>query len=224
MDITNSAALALVGLVVGGRALYLITLLPAVIRNFDYLRTHLSVAWELLSNGMVFYGGLFGVLITLNIYLRKYRLDRAAFFDYAAPMFPLFHAFGRIGCFLTGCCHGVESERFGIAFTNSISSENGVPYFPVQLLCCLCDLFLFFAVLRFEKRHHREGKAILFYLLLYAVGRFFVEFLRGDRIRGIVAGLSTSQWISLALLAMLLVRFKDVRRMLKREDGSASAE
>ncbi|MBO4563654.1 MAG: prolipoprotein diacylglyceryl transferase [Clostridia bacterium] len=200
VDITNCAALIGIGIVVGGRILSKLTMLPVLIRNWDLVKSDWHIALELLSNGLVFYGGLFGALIVLYIYTRRYKLGRKAFFDYFIPLFPLFHAFGRIGCFLTGCCHGVVSERFGIAFTNSASALNGVPYFPIQLVCSACDLLLFGFLVMYERRRHRQGKALACYLLLYAAGRFIVEFFRGDEIRGFFLWFSTSQWISLALL------------------------
>ena len=206
VDITNAAALAAVGMIIGGRVLYLITILPAIIRNWSFITSDLKIALEIVSNGMVFYGGLFGAVITLGLYAKKYKLNVKMFFDYFAPGIPLFHVFGRIGCFLTGCCHGVVSERFGIAFTNSISSANGVPYLPVQLMEAFVELILFIVVCRYADSHRGTGKALELYLLLYAIARFALEFLRGDAVRGFVLGLSTSQWISIFVLLVLSLR------------------
>lgn len=206
VDITNAAALLLIGMIAGGRILSIITLLPIVFRNWAVFREDLHLLFKFLSNGLVFYGGLFGAVLSVFLYLKKYRLDRNSFFDYLVPFFPLFHVFGRIGCFLTGCCHGKYSERFGIAFAESTSAQNGIPYFPIQLVCSACNLILFLILLRFEKKHHKEGRTLSLYLILYALGRFIIEFFRGDEIRGIFFGLSTSQWISLFILSFYLFR------------------
>lgn len=212
VDITNSAALIAIGVVLGSRLLYLITIIPIIARNFQYLCNHLSIAYSIVSNGMVFYGGLFGAIFVLHRYTRRYGLDELGFFDFYAPFFPLFHAFGRVGCFMTGCCHGIVSEKYGIAFLNSTSSENGIPYFPVQLLSCFANLCLFLILLVYDKKPHRKGITFSLYLFLYAIGRFFIEFLRGDSVRGIYGGLSTSQWISLALLIIMLIKAVATRR------------
>lgn len=217
VDITNSAALFGVGALIGARFLYLLTITPTLIRYRSILMNDFSLAYEVLSNGMVFYGGLAGALLVLYLYTKKYGLDQKSFFDFFAPLFPLFHAFGRIGCFLTGCCHGKPSQRFGIAFTHSASAMNGIPYFPIQLVCTACNIGLFCVVLLYERRHHKSGQAIFLYLLLYAVGRLVVEFFRGDSVRGIIFGLSTSQWISL-----LLILFLAACRFFP-EDGRTSA-
>lgn len=216
VDITNSAALICVGSIIGARLLYLITISPILIENIHVLLTNKSIAYEVLSNGMVFYGGLFGAILTLFIYVRHYNLNTKAFFDFYAPVFPLFHSFGRIGCFLTGCCYGIESSDFGIEYHKSLIAPNGVELFPIQLVCSVLNIALFFIVLSYEKKHHLQGNAIWVYLTIYSIGRFFVEFLRGDVLRGVILGLSTSQWISIiVLLAALFWTKKNISQ--KRE-------
>ena len=84
-------------------------------------------AAQLIFGGAVFYGGLIGGLAVGFLSIRYQKLDTAVVSDCAAPSIALFHMFGRIGCFLGGCCYGVEWEH-GVTFTNSlIESANGVP-------------------------------------------------------------------------------------------------
>lgn len=220
VDITNIAAFLLIGMVLGGRCLSILTMVPLIVRNWSTLSGNFAALVKILSNGMVFYGGLFGALLAMTIYIRRYQLDRNLYFDYLVPLFPLFHAFGRIGCFLTGCCHGKVSETLGIAFAHSTSAENGIPYFPIQLVCAAGNLVLFLVLLYYEQRHHGEGKTLDFYLTCYAIGRFFIEFFRGDTIRGILFGLSTSQWISILILSALVIRVHISRR--KKQPGNMS--
>ncbi len=208
VDITNSAALVLIGVLIGARLLYLISITSLLAKNYYYLIEHPKIAYDILANGMVFYGGLFGAILTLHFYIKAYNLDGVSFFDFYTPLFPLFHSFGRVGCFLTGCCHGIESKKYGIAFSHSTSSANGIPYFPVQLLCSIGNLFLFFILLNYEKKTHRQGKTLPLYLFLYSVARFIIEFLRGDTIRGIWGGLSMSQWLSILILISLAIYYK----------------
>ena len=205
VDITNSAALSLVGAVVGGRILSIITLLPLIILRWDLVRADFSLLYEILSNGQVFYGGLFGALLVLFLYWKHYQLNRKLLWDYAVPIIPLFHAFGRIGCFLTGCCYGKVSQISGLMFSRSEIAPNDVPIFPIQIVFSLVDLVLCAILLVYERSHHKQGKSLQVYLLLYSICRFILEFFRGDDIRGIVLGLSTSQWISLSILFYLLI-------------------
>lgn len=209
VDITNAAAFVGIGIVAGGKLMSLISQIPTVIRNWQLVRADWHALFDIMYSGMVFYGGLFGALLALYIYSRYYKLDQKAFFDFFIPLFPLFHAFGRVGCFLTGCCHGMVSERFGIAYAESLSAQNGVPYFPIQLVCSACNILLFVFLLLYEKHRHRQGKTLPVYLIVYAVGRFIIEFFRGDEIRGFILGLSTSQWISIfVLIAVIIVSLR----------------
>lgn len=165
--------------------------------------------------GSVFYGGLLGGLAAAAIYLRARRLPFAPFADVVAPAIPLFHAFGRIGCFLGGCCYGIPCD-FGITYTRALTPEaNGVARFPVQLLESALLFLLFFILRALYRRAALRGRLLPLYLGVYAVLRFFLEFLRGDAIRGLYFGLSTSQWISggilLALAAWALLRRRRIR-------------
>ena len=58
---------------------------------------------------------------------------------------------------------------------------------------------LFYALFRKKKL---RGSLIHVYFYAYPVFRFADEFLRGDAYRGILWGLSTSQWISIALVVI----------------------
>ena len=118
---------------------------------------------------------------------------------------PLFHTFGRIGCFLGGCCYGIPCD-FGFVYTqNPIAMANGVRRFPVQLLEALFCFFLFLLLFSLFRRGRCKNRLLALYLGIYSVGRFFLEYLRGDDYRGFLWGLSTSQLISILLLTGVLL-------------------
>ena len=96
---------------------------------------------------------------------------------------------------------------FGFVYTNSLAPEaNGVSRFPVQLVEAAANFLLAICMLwLFHKKKLKKGRLILVYGLSYPVIRFILEFWRGDQIRGIFFGLSTSQWISLAVFAISAV-------------------
>ena len=152
--------------------------------------------------GLVFYGGLLGSIP--GVLLGK-GLTGAKLADYVPPMvpcIPLGHAFGRIGCLLAGCCYGIPVDGFpGIVYP---VGTPGVPenarLFPVQALESL-TLMVIFGILMKSSKRLPAGKITGLYLVLYAVCRFALEGLRYDSVRGSWGGLSTSQWISMGLLA-----------------------
>ena len=124
------------------------------------------------------------------------------FFPVLVPAIPLFHAFGRVGCFCAGCCYGVEApEPWGIAFTHAVAGPNGVPLLPVQLWESGAELVIFVILLWYAARTRARERLLPAYVLLYAPTRFVLEFFRGDSARRLYGPLSTSQWLSLAAIA-----------------------
>ena len=196
-----------IGVVAGGHILYSIVnyrIVIKVIQNIsviDSFQKFLS-AVSYIFGGNVFYGGLLGGILAAAIVLKK-RPQYRYLLDIVTPAIPLFHFFGRIGCFLAGCCFGIESF-FGFTFHDSIIEEaNGVNRFPVQLLEAFVNLLLFFLLDFMRRKNIFKQDIIYLYLLFYAVARFCIEFLRGDEYRGFVFALSTSQVISILIICFV---------------------
>jgi phosphatidylglycerol:prolipoprotein diacylglycerol transferase len=156
--------------------------------------------------GSVFYGGLIGGITAALVTIRVMKLPWYPMADLLTTLIPLFHCFGRIGCFLGGCCYGIPSD-IGFTFRHSIvHAANGVNRFPVQLVESGFNLALFFVLFSIFKNEKLRGKLLFLYLSCYSVARFFLEYLRGDTIRGEWAiGLSTSQIISIALFIIGII-------------------
>jgi phosphatidylglycerol:prolipoprotein diacylglycerol transferase len=200
--------LAGVGVMLGGHLLYGLIHFSYIVRLFtDPNASSLFLRLGLIFGGSVYYGGLLGAIGAGTIYgRRKFGPALPGVSDIIAPTIPLFHFFGRIGCFMSGCCFGVESG-FGFTFTRSIIPEaNGINRFPVQLLEALFNISLFYVLHRFRKTGKYKGKLLYLYLLIYPAGRFLLECIRGDEFRGIWGPLSTSQWISLGLIIFSLFK------------------
>lgn len=183
-------ALSTINGMLGSKILFVITRIPFLLQNFNLL----NLVDLILHSGYVFYGGLFGVLLAIKLYSKwttKYTTQHL--FSLIAPAIPLFHCFGRIGCWLAGCCFGFEFVEpiilNGFSFTR----------FPIQLLESLFEALLFISLLLMEQRHKKHS-LLEIYLIAYACFRFVIEFFRGDEIRGIFFGLSTSQWISFMIV------------------------
>jgi phosphatidylglycerol:prolipoprotein diacylglycerol transferase len=203
MDIALSTILACIGMIVGAKIVYIITVIPEVIDSFSYVKTHIPETLMYLFGGYVFYGGLIGALFGYWFYCKYFQIDFNKVINIISPVIPLVHSFGRIGCFLGGCCYGIEYHgRFAINFPKNEFVENldAVPRFPVQLLESGINFILFIALMFYGRKPRKSGSILGIYLICYAIIRFSLEFLRGDVERGIFFGVSTSQWISLILV------------------------
>ena len=194
------------GALVGAKLLYLLPLLPR-------LAVELPLLWEepgefyarYLSGGMVFYGGFFGGVAAAWGAAKYLRLRLSDFFPVLVPTLPLVHAVGRVGCFCAGCCYGrAAPPPWGIAFTHAIAGPNGVPLLPVQLWEAGAELVIFAFLLWYAGRAAGPGQMLRAYVFCYAPVRFVLEWFRGDPARGMYGPFSTSQWLSLVVLALAL--------------------
>lgn len=205
-SITDVALWALLCGIVGARAVY-------VAQNaswfFDANRPDQSLldVLKIWQGGLVYYGGFIGAAIAVVVVARIRKEKLLPVLDVLAPSLALGHAFGRIGCFLRGCCWGVpvaEEAWYGVVFPDSAPAHDvlldncvapGTKLFPVQLVNSL-NLFVIFAVLSLFFSHRRgAGQVTALYLMIYSIHRFSMEFLRGDtRLPG---ELSMAQWISI---------------------------
>lgn len=175
----------------------------------------------LRDTGIVYYGGLCGLIITYSLCLKSKRcsLDKQAL-DVLAVCIPLFHTIARIGCFLSGCCYGKLYQ--GVLSINYITTiENLVDEnlrFPVQLVEALFEVLLFIYLFSLLKcGEWRSKKLLLRYLAIYSSGRFLLEFLRGDIRRGLIYGVSFSQCISILIWIILTGYYLNQRIVLKQK-------
>lgn len=174
-----------------------------------------------LNAGFVVYGGIIVGILAGWVYCRVYKLEFGRYFDIVMPSVALAQAFGRIGCFLAGCCHGkVTESAIGIKFTESLFAPNGVKLIPTQLFSSAALFVLVLILVKFAKNPHRRPyKTAGLYMILYSVGRFIIEFFRGDD-RGTIGALSTSQFISLGIvvLGIIVYNFSSILDLRKKPD------
>ena len=151
------------------------------------------------ADGWVVYGGILGGILGGWLWCKYRRLN---FMDYANLMFPavaLAQGFGRIGCFFAGCCYGKETTGLGLVFPAGSLAPSGVKLIPTQLMSSFGDFVLFYILYRVYSDQKTRPMTAGLYLVLYSVGRFVIEFFRGDEARGFILGLSTSQFIAIFL-------------------------
>ncbi|MEG0275859.1 MAG: prolipoprotein diacylglyceryl transferase [Coprobacillus sp.] len=178
---------------ISAKLLYYITI-------FDKIMVNPSLLFD-IGSGYVVYGGIIGGTLAGYIYCRKLKVDFLQYADIAMPSVFLAQGFGRIGCFLAGCCYGAEtSSFFSITFHNSSLAPNNVALIPTQIYSSLFDFAACALLIYLASKQLRKGQVTCLYLIIYSIGRFIIEFFRGDLERGAVGSLSTSQFISIFVL------------------------
>lgn len=200
---------AIIGAVIGAKIMYLVVDFPEIIKVLAQNRVDMKqYILSNLSGGFVFYGGLIGAVISVKMSSRYFGVDENDAFFLLVPLMPFVHAFGRIGCLLVGCCYGIETALpFGIVYSDSEFAPNGVKLLPVQAIEAGIDLMIFGFLIYIIIKDNRKWNMLNIYLCLYAGMRFVLEYFRGDQIRGSFGCFSTSQWISMIILMVVLIGF-----------------
>lgn len=218
-ELVYAGVFAGIGGVVGAKLLSILTSIPLIVAAIR-ANPGTETFKVILQDGFVFYGGLIGGFLGILLYTKIYKLSAMEYCDIFAPSVALGHVFGRIGCLFSGCCYGMAVNGGFYVLYPSAAQENiansvrylneagewitsGVPLdtklLPVPLIESVLLIFIFFAAEAVFLKTKRAGLATLTYAAFYATARFILEFFRADGERGI-ALLSTSQWISLAIL------------------------
>ena len=167
--------------------------------------------FTLMRSGGVFYGGLIAAVTVALWYLWKHRMPMWTVTDVFAPGIALGHVIGRLGCLFAGCCFGTRTNvPWAITFHNEFAAQNvgtplNVPLHPTQLYEAGAELLILIVLLATERRGRPfPGRTFWGYMLLYGISRFVIEFYRGDP-RGMIAGFSTSQFVSLIIVPLSIV-------------------
>jgi phosphatidylglycerol:prolipoprotein diacylglycerol transferase len=220
-DPAEFVSTAAFGVVIGGRLGYALLYNPHLLIDFSARFPF----WELLAiwhGGMASHGGMFGVVIATLLYARRRGLSARRLFDLAAVATPPGLGLGRLANFVNGELYGRPAPSWlpwAVRFPQEMAGANPVriaairanpaaaalltPRHPSQLYEALLEGLVLFLILRWlALREHAQGMIGAWFLILYAIFRFLVEFTREpDAGVGLQwLGLSRGQWLSLAML------------------------
>jgi prolipoprotein diacylglyceryltransferase len=207
----RALALAYLGAMFGGYALEALRALPEAVITGSLT--------PCLRVGRAAYGGLLFSIVLAVSYRIKHQLSVAAFLDRTMIGAGVAILGVRIGCFLSGCDYGIPTASWlGVRFpAGSLAALDhaargfvplgspSLPVHPTELYEALLGAGAMLIAAPFLSSRYRAGTAFLTWLALYAGGRFFNEFLRGDASRGLYLGLSSAQYISLMVCTLVAV-------------------
>ena len=205
--VTDLAIYVLIAGLVGAKVLL-------VVVEWRFYWAHPGDLWAVLRSGGVFYGGLLGAMPVAWYYTRRFALDGWTTADVLAPGVVLGQAVGRLGCLAAGCCHGrAAGVPWAVTFKDpyayrEVGTPLDIPLHPTQVYESVACLAIFGVLLFLLPRRRFRGHVVTAYVALYSTARFFIEFYRGDAVRGslklgVDLQLYTSQIIALGLLLVL---------------------
>lgn len=194
------------------------------------------LGWINVTNGgLVFQGAIPTAMIFIYWSMRRRNISFLAVADIVLPYVPIAQAFGRMGCFLKGCCHGARADElpWAISFPKGspayynhqqnyanfpADAQWSYPVHPTQIYSILLLLCITALLLYFRKHRSFIGMCLPLYFVFYAIKRFIVEMYRGDgNPEHVFLGvdLTTQQIICVVMMAFglatwyLMYRFRD---------------
>ena len=208
--ITDMFVWIMVSAFIGGKVLF-------YFENPSYYFSSWENMTKNIGNGFVFYGSMLFVIPTLWWFFRRKKIPAFKMLDVIAIGGAITHAFGRMGCFMAGCCHGVETDSFlGVVFSDPLcrAHPKGVPLHPTQLYSVFMLLIILVVLFIVKRRKKFDGQLFPIYLMMYAVGRAIIEMYRGDEARGYLfnGALSHSQFISIFIFAGAIWLYRYLQR------------
>ncbi len=188
----------LVGGVIGGRITH-------VALNYRYYTSVISIL-DTREGGLAIHGVLIGGALAALIYSRVKKMHFLTLLDVVAPSVALGQGIGRIGCFFSGCCYGIEtSGTWGFQTRYAPGLRH-----PYQLYESALDLLLFVGLLYLSSRIAVPGSLFTVYAGGYSLIRFFLEFFREND--DYFFGLSFGQWFSLLAFVAAAATFVGLQR------------
>ena len=217
--------------VLGARVLY-------VVRNLDSFRGTFGAVFKIWEGGLVFHGGIIGGALGAAWFLRRHRIPILKAGDVIMPCLLLGLAWGRIGCFMNGCCYGkVSDSPVAVSFPGrdlelrpdgspaynwhvmsgfiDEDAPHSLPVHPTQLYSAVLAALLGYALVLLLQRKRFEGQVMAATALGYGVARFLIEFLRDDEV-AVLAGLKRAQIASVVLFGVGLVVYVVCRGRARR--------
>lgn len=207
------------GGIAGGRLFYLVQKRAEVFANVRDVSGLLNAVFNLSQGGLVLYGALLAGAATFFAFCHYRRVNPLGVADIITPSIFVGIGFGRIGCFLNGCCYGDECALpWAVSFPRGSATFDALVHkglvapdalwtpslHPTQLYSAL-DGFLIAALTFWYFSHRRRnGECLAVALMIYPITRFVIEVLRNDEGGQLGTGLTISQCVSIGLFAINL--------------------
>lgn len=200
---------ALVAAVAGARLLY-------VLEHITDFRDGWIEIFAIWQGGLTLYGGIVAGTAVGLLVARRLGLPMWSVADALAPSLALGTMFGRVGCFLNGCCYGRPTRLpWGVVFPpdSFAGLEFGsAPVHPAQLYFALAGLLLFVLLWALRKRLRVPGVLFWLFIALFAMVRVPLDLTRAYEPGAVLAEgggfrFTESQFTSvmMALFALLMM-------------------
>ena len=163
-----------------------------VLFNLSYYDGDILKMLNIRQGGLAIHGAVIGGAITAIVYSRLKKIEFWKLADLCAPGLILGQAIGRWGNFINKEAYGGPTN---LPWAITI---NGVGVHPTFLYESLWNLMIFIFLMSIRKKKKFEGQLFALYMMLYSLGRFFIEGLRTDSL--MLGNFRVAQLVSLAMI------------------------
>ena len=179
--------------------------------DWDYYHNHLTEILNVWQGGMAVQGGIILGVISGGLYAKSKNLDVIHLADILSPSIVLGQALGRCANLLNGDAFGAPTGgNFGIIYpdtTLAYKTYGTQPLFPAEVWEGQLDVVIFALLLSFRCTNYKRGQCFCLYVMLYAVARFLLEFLRGDYTDLVFGLLKSAQMTSVVAFVLAAAAF-----------------
>lgn len=203
--IVNLAFIVMISAIIGSRLFYVLFHIDEFKGRWIYTFLPVQPDGTIGLGGLIFLGGFVGALLSAEIYLHIKKISFWKIADSVAPSLALGLFFGRIGCFLNGCCFGEACDLpWGVTFPpNSPAGYRmgQVDIHPTQLYASAYGLLIFLILMVLDRKERHNGLLFSVFLILYGISRFTVDFFRFyENQMFLIDGIGFNQLVSLLLV------------------------
>lgn len=183
-----------------------------------YYLSHPLQILAVWDGGMSVQGGLIGGILTGVWYVRKLKWSFWETADLFAPGMIIGQAIGRAACFMNGDAYGAPTNSgFGIVYpegTNAYAEYGDLPLWPAEVFESMWCMVVFALLIILRFRPLPKGLIFVIYVALYSIGRFFLEYLRGDTPEYLF-NWTAGQWTSVIAILVTLALWAGTRLLTK---------
>ena len=220
----------IVGSIIGARVIYVLLMWGEEFKptiNDAGVTTPGAPWWDITRGGLSIHGGVLGAILAGIIFSKIKKLSFWKMADFTIVALPLGIFFGRIGCYLNGCCHGIQFEEqmnksflFKYPVTPVPESAgleqmpfpiDGAFHHPAPLYMAIAMLAVFFWLKHFRNNNARfAGHTFLMFVFIYSIVRFIQEMYRFEISSNVIG-----EWLTVAQLASIILGLISLAIMLE---------
>lgn len=172
--------------------------------------------FNFMQLGLSSYGAVFGVILFLILFSLQFKKSLKELLYIFLPSLPLMYAIGKIGCFLVGCCYGIEyNGLFSVVYKYSNSVSSNISLFPVQIIETIFFLIIFIYMISKHAKKQFDQKTIGISFILCGIAKFLLDFLRMGHKN---VFLSFNQYISIIFVIIgLIIYYKNIKCTISKK-------